>query len=185
MKYSFFSFILWVGILLGAAAQDSEPKTRLHSLEVFPVGEINLVQYARMLSSQDEVVTGIIWYDPQVMGVLKYPGSQRVLAGEAGYRRYLWQGLHLEAQILPQVHFLQEEGKTQVSLAGVLAAEVRLGYRWEFTLGDLCLFLNPQFFSGFYLADGRPEGFIQADRNRGLHPLYLSPVPMIFLGLRF
>lgn len=185
MRNKLFVIFLFMGPAMAMLAQGPAPKEFNHALEMFPVGEINIVQYGKMVTPFEEVVVGLIWYDPQIMGVLKYPGTQRVLAGEAGYRWYLWQGLHLELQALPQVHFLQETGKSQGTLAGVVASEIRLGYRWELTLGELTFFVNPQFFAGLYWADGRPEAFISADRSRGLHPLYVSPVPMIFLGMRF
>lgn len=168
-----------------AAEEPTSENIPLNSIEIFPVGEINIVQYSRMFSTVDELVLGMIWYDPQIMGVLKYPGSQRVLALETGYRRYLFWGLHLEAQLLSQLHIIDENGEIPPANYGVLAAELRLGYRWEFSFGGPVFFINPQFFSGYYLLDGRPSPFIQADKDRGLHPFYWSPIPMIFLGLRF
>ncbi len=174
------------GGLVSQEAESTVPAERgKNSIEIFPVFEINMLQYGRRLSPRDELVFGILYYNPSVMNAFKYPGTQQVFAVEAGYRRYLWKGLNLEWQLYP-TYSICEDRTTDTVIAGFgLATELRLGYKWKFELFELPLYINMQFFATYHLLNSRPQNFVDRDIEAGTYPLALSPIPMIFLGMDF
>ncbi len=150
------------------------------AVELFTLGDIYLVQYERLINGFDALILGAIYQNTKLLPLIDYPGSEQHLALEIGYRRYLWRGLHAEIQINPQyVECFGESGGLLASGFG-LVFELRLGYRFDFNLGRLPLLVNLQFFGGWRAVNPKPQSFVDVDGG----DFYLSPVPMILVGLR-
>jgi len=155
---------------------DAVPATR--SVEFGPDGDIFFVQYGRALSPSDEIVFGAVYLDSTLLDLLDYPGEERLVALEAGYRRYLLAHLHVEVDILPQYVAYRDDTTESDGGRFGLAGEVRVGYRFDFRLFNAPLFLRLQWFAGYYLANPKPESFIAVDGGS----FYTSFVPMFLLG---
>lgn len=102
-----------------------------------------------------------------------------------GYRRYFWKTLHADYQLMPQWDRFYEKNEDKVYPLGFdLWNEFRLGYVWDFKIGNVPAFINFQWPFGFaiYSDDkGKPESFKKKAKEE---PFFYFP-PMFFIGARF
>lgn len=168
-----------------AFADGSEPagasSPTLNAIELGPDLDIYFLRFARMVSPKDELAIGAIYHNTDIMDMIAYPGSVEAFALEAGYRRYLWRGLHAEAALLPQYTICRDTAGEELSSGLGVAVEARLGYRFAFRLAGVDWLFNLQFFAGYRLIDPKPASFVEVDGGA----FYVSPVPMFMLGFRF
>ncbi|MBN2280791.1 MAG: hypothetical protein JXQ65_09430 [Candidatus Marinimicrobia bacterium] len=153
----------------------------VNSIDFGPMGDIFIVQYGRKISETNELIVGVSYTNPKILNVIQYPGTEQILTLELGYRKYLWRNLHAEIQIDPQYFNCKDTIKNKTYNGFGLTPEIRYGYRFDFKIKKLPLFINLQWFVGYHLINPKPESFKKVDGGS----LYISPIPMFFLGLRF
>lgn len=160
-----------------ARGADDEVEPR-HSIEVSPISpfiRIYAVHYGYMLTPRDELVVG-----PAYMNIRYDFGHTNAAALILGYRRYLWKNLHLEYQLWPIYDWFWEAGEEKVYPSFDLWNEARLGYRFDFHLGEVQLYVTPQWAFGFGLyAQNKPASFEAARRE---NPIFTAP--LLFLGVK-
>jgi hypothetical protein len=152
-----------------------------NSIEIGPMGDIYMLQYARRVSSYDEIVIGGGYLNTAILDLIKYPGINKVSFLETGYRRYVWRNLNAEFQIMPTYAMCSDTVEQKTYQGFGLNTEIRLGYRFEFHLRNIPFLINFQWFAGYSIINPKPESFIEVD---GGH-FYFSPIPIILLGFQF
>ena len=162
-----------------AAARSSDGQDQ-HSIDFSPLSpmfHIYAIHYTRHLSAHDDFIIG-----PAYTNIPYDFGETRAASLILGYRRYLWKNLHLEYQLWPNYDWFYEKNEDKTYPGFDLWNEFRLGYRVDFTLGDLPCYINFQWPFGFglYVAN-KPESFKQKEKDE---PYFYFP-PMFFLGVKF
>ncbi|MCK9558957.1 MAG: hypothetical protein PHC43_04975 [Candidatus Marinimicrobia bacterium] len=167
---------------LSAQQKDTIKKIdKVNAIAIGPMGDIFIVQYGRKISKTNELIVGASYTNPEILNVIKYPGTEQILTLELGYRKYLWRNLHAEIQIDPQYFNCKDTIENKTYNGFGLTPEIRLGYRFDFKIKKLPLFINLQWFAGYHLINPKPERFKKVDGGS----LYISPIPMFFIGLKF
>lgn len=154
---------------------------RVNSINISPMGDIFILQYNRMFAEKNELIIGASYTNPAVLDLIQYPGSEQIFTMELGCRRYLWKNLHAELQIDPQYFICRDTNENKDYNGFGLTPEIRIGYRFEFKVAKVPLCLNLQWFAGYHVVNPKPQSFQDVDGGS----LYYSPIPMLFLGLKF
>ncbi len=157
------------------------PKQFKHSFDIGPMGDIFILQYGYTFSRNNEIIVGLSYTNPSVLKAIKYPGYEEILTLELGYRRYLWKHLHAEIQLDPQYFKCQDTIANKIYHGFGITTEIRFGYRFDFEIAQIPFFLNLQLFSGFHIINPKPKSFQNIDKGS----MYISPIPMFFLGYKF
>jgi hypothetical protein len=167
---------------LSAQLNDSIAKfDNVNTINIGPMGDIFIIQYGRKISETNELIVGASYTNPEILNVIQYPGTEQIFTLELGYRIFLWRQLHAEIQIDPQYFYCKDTVENKTYNGFGLTPEIRFGYRFDFTIKKLPLFINLQWFAGYHLINPKPESFKELDG--GSH--YISPIPMFFLGIKF
>lgn len=178
-------FIAMMGMLnadlAGQSVNKDDPGEYRNSIEIGPMGDIYMLQYARRLHSPAEIVIGGGYLNTAILNMIKYPGINRVAFLGAGYRRYLWRNLNIEYQLFSTYVNCIDTIEQKVYKGPGLTTELRMGYRFEFRIRKVPLFVHLQWFAGYAIINPRPPGFIEVDGGN----FYISPIPIILLGGRF
>jgi hypothetical protein len=141
--------------------------------------------YAYDLHKPFGLVIGV-WYSyatttPSVY--LEYPGAVQTIAMVAGFRWFIWRGLHLEYQLLPGYNRFYEEDEHKYYHSFGIYNEFRFGYRFDFKVYDIPFFVNIQWPIGFSLYESNePASFAEVNRQ---DPIFYIFFPNIYLGFRF
>ena len=151
-----------------------------HSIDTSPISpliDIYGIHYNYHFTDQDELIVGLgymrIGYDF---------GNTNSVALIVGYRRYLWEKLHIEYQLWPSYDEFYESNEDKYYPSYDLWNEFRLGYQFDFKLFEKSFYASIQWPFGFGLyASNKPESFKEhEEENR-----FFYHVPLIFLGYRF
>jgi len=144
-----------------------------------------VVQYERMVGLKNEFIVGL--YDINNNSNLEYPGDYQLILPILGYRRYLWKGLHLEYSLLPGYAKYNDTIRKEISKSFEIWNEFHLGYRFQFEVFKVHLFLSPQILLGFNLFKGnQPESFkIIDDKKSNFYPNKIYIYPNINFGISF
>jgi hypothetical protein len=149
------------------------------AVELFTLGDIYLVQYERLINGFQALILGAIYQNTKLLPLIDYPGSEQHLALEIGYRRYLWRGLHAEIQLNrstsnvsanPEVCWRPDSDSYSSSGSGTDSI-----LTW-----GVFPFSSISSSSGGRAVNPKPQSFVDVDGG----DFYLSPVPMILVGLR-
>lgn len=157
---------------------------RSHSLDFCPISPligIYALHYGYRFTPRDEVIVSPSYMRIAHQGI----GHTNAPGFIVGYRRYLWKNLHVDYQLMPMWDRYYDENEQKEYPVGFdLWNEFRLGYAFDFQVGQVPLFLNVQWPLGFILysdSSAKPESFRQYARE---NPLFYFP-PLFFLGIRF
>lgn len=165
----------------GQSDDSKSINNHINSIEIGPMGDIYMLQYARKISSKSEIVTGGGYLNTAILDLIKYPGINKVGYIEAGYRRYLWKNLNAEFQFMPSYVSCNDTIEQKITKGFGLTTELRMGYRFEFNIRDIPLFIHLQWFAGYMIINPKPQSFIDVDGGS----FYISPIPIILLGFKF
>ncbi len=168
-------------VLLVATAGPIAAEEPANQIELCPLVDVWILQYARSLSAQDQLVTGVIYTNPEILGMLDYPGTIQTYTVEAGYRRFLLAGLNAEVNVLAGYVVSYDETEARDYNGFALSTEVRAGYQFDFRLFSIEWFANVQWFAGYKWINPVSQSFVEVD---GGH-YYISPIPIILLGAKF
>ncbi len=140
----------------------------------YPLAPIYEVQLSYAPWDRGELLTGFAyqnWENDQ--------GTSHAYTVLAGYRQYVWKGLHLEAELWPAWNPFRSklDGKTYSGLE--LWTSVRVGYRAAMELGGREFFLLAQPSLGF--------GVLRQNRWPGMGKGFSAPIfePQVILGTGF
>jgi hypothetical protein len=146
-----------------------------------PMFRIYAIQYSYRFAPNSEVIVGPYYANIHYEDI----GNTNAPGFIIGYRHYIWRSLHVEYQVIPQWdHFYEKNEDKTYPLGFDLWNELRLGYGWDFEVGNLPMYINLQWPFGFALysdKSAKPESFKEHVRK---DPFFYYP-PMIFLGIRF
>jgi len=174
-----------VAVATQASGQERPGATdRRHSIDFCPMSpmfKIYAIHYGRRLSQSSELIVAPYYANIHYEDI----GNTDAPGFIVGYRRYLWRGLHIDYQLMPQWdHFYEKNENKTYPLGFDLWNEFRLGYVWDFRVAGVPAFINFQWPLGFALYSddsAKPESFKKHARE---HPLFYFP-PMFFIGIRF
>lgn len=172
--------VLATVLLLGAAVPMTAEEPA-NQIELCPLVDVWILQYARNLTPQDQLVTGIIYTNPEILGMLDYPGTIQIYTVEAGYRRFILAGLNAEVDVLASYVASYDEIEARDYNGFALTTELRAGYQFDFRLFSVEWFANVQWFAGYKVINPVSQNFVDVD---GGH-YYISPIPIILLGAKF
>ena len=176
-----FTCLMFLTCYLSINAQPIDKPNLQHSVSIGPLGDIFILQYSHLLLNNDEFIIGASYTNPGILNMIKYPGNEEIYTLELGYRKYLYKGLNIEIQLDPQ-YFLCHYTVENKNYNGFgLTTEIRFGYRLDFKISNLLFFINGQFFGGYHLINPKPRAFQEIDGGS----YYISPIPMVFLGIKF
>ncbi len=146
-----------------------------------PLFRIYVLNYSYRITPSSDIFFGPYYANIKFKDI----GNTDAPGFTVGYRQYIWKGVHLEYQLIPQWdHFYEENEKKTYPLGFDLWNEFRLGYTWNFELWSQPAFINFQWPFGFALYSDRsakPESF---KKHADKEPYFYFP-PMFFLGIRF
>ncbi len=181
--------IILVGLItLLSVPVFSQSSPYLSALEIGPDIDIFFLQYNRKISAVDELVFGIAYQNSEITRMIAYPGSQQLFSLEAAYRRFIWEGFHVEGLILPQYLSCYENVNGKYTHGFGLVVELRLGYQFNFVSWEVPWYLSLQLFAGYRLINPKPQSFIHVDMgsfSADNGKFYTAPVPMFLFGFRF
>ncbi len=170
---------------LKAQQQNTSTKQNYrHSLDSCPMSplfKIYAIHYCYRITANSEIIAAPYYANIHYKNI----GNTDAPGFIVGYRRYLWKTLHIDYQLIPQWdHFYEKNEDKRYPLGFDLWNEFRLGYVWDFKIGNLPMFINVQWPFGFALYsddDAKPESFKKHAED---HPFFYFP-PMFFVGVRF
>ncbi|TVQ16842.1 MAG: hypothetical protein EA361_03585 [Bacteroidetes bacterium] len=180
----FFVFLVGITLQMHSAVQASGfdvPRESAHKYSVelcpfSPLFNIWAVQLAGEFSPRNEWMLGVAY-----MNIQYDSGRSHAPGLIVGYRRFLWQGAHLEYQLWPAWNAFYEKNEQQYYKGLELWNEFRAGYVWDFRVGNQTFSLIPQVLAGFGLLPGnKPESFIQEIEN---DRVFVAPI--LFVGYKF
>jgi len=150
-----------------------------HSIEISPLSplfKIYAVQYNYLLSEHNEIMLGFAYAN------IKYDkGRSHAPTLILGYRRFLWNGFHLEYQLWPAYNDYFETTEKKYYSGFELWNEFRTGYQFNFRLGNIPFTATPQLLCGFGLWPGnKPDSFIEIMEKE---PVFVYP--NLFVGIKF
>jgi hypothetical protein len=138
--------------------------------------------YERIYRENNGLVLGF-WYGKVTAtypGEIKYPGYAHNYAPILGYRRYFWKNLHAEYQLYPGYTRFYEENEDKHYQSFSLFTELRVGYKFAFSIKDFPLVLNLQWPVGTSLYESNePESFREIRKQ---DPIFYLFFPNIYLG---
>jgi hypothetical protein len=173
------------------------PSRSAHALEFSPMSpmfHIYAVQYAYHFDEKNVLIAGLSYADipqkpaeemqPSWMDVVITPNTMTKDIGVnhswtlfVGYKRYVWNGLHLEYQLWPGYNAYWSNTEQKYYRGFDLWNEFRVGYTVDF--GNSPFYANLQYLIGFALVRGNKP----ADFGEGGQPVFRAPV--VFIGWRF
>lgn len=180
------SVLVWVVLFSYALSQneiDNRTPNNLiykHSIDTSPISpliDIYGIHYNYHFTEQDEFIAGLgymrIGYDF---------GNTNSVALIVGYRRYLWEKLHIEYQLWPSYDDFYESNEDKYYPSYDLWNEFRLGYQFDFQLFEKPFYASIQWPFGFGLyASNKPDSFKEHEKENR----FFYHVPLIFVGYRF
>lgn len=144
------SFFLNLNVLNGQEINSSNIKeTYKHSIDFSPLSplfKIYGVHYSYHFSQKDELILGAAY-----MNIHYDFGNTNAPTLILGYRRNLWKKLHLEYQLWPTYDNFYEKNENEYYKSYDIWNEFRLGYKFDFTISKLPLYINLQWPFGFGL----------------------------------
>jgi hypothetical protein len=115
--------------------------------------------------------------------MLEYPGYAVNISPIFAYRYYFWRNLHAEYQLYPGYTKYYEKNEDKFYKSFNLFNEFRVGYKFNFRINKLPLFVNLQFPVGFTIFDtNEPETFREIRKQ---DPIFYIFYPNVYLGVRF
>jgi hypothetical protein len=140
------------------------------------------VHYNYHFTDNDEVILGLSYMNMNLkhndveIGTTNSPGLI------VGYRRYLWNNLHIEYQIWFCYDNYHEKIENKYYKSFDIWNEFRFGYQFNFKAFDIPLYTSVQWPFGFGLyASNKPESFNEREKENR----YFYHFPLIFVGLKF
>jgi hypothetical protein len=154
--------------------------TYKHSLDFCPLSplfKIYALQYSYEFSKNNELILA-----PAYLNIHYDFGNTNASALILGYRRYLHKTIHLEYQVWPTFDNFYEKNDDKHYKSFDVWNEFRLGWRWDFTVGTVPVYINLQWPFGFGLyASNKPQSFLDQQKKE---PYFYFP-PMFFTGIQF
>ncbi|MFC2129374.1 hypothetical protein ACFLQX_01195 [Bacteroidota bacterium] len=175
------TFSLNIQLVYGQSVHKESINDHRNSIEIGPMGDIYMLQYVRRITPYDEIVVGGGYLNTAILDLIKYPGINKVAFLETGYRRYLWRNLNAEFQLMPSYVNCNDTIAQTITKGFALSTELRLGYRFEFSIKEIPFLIHLQWFAGYMIINPKPESFIDVDGGS----FYISPIPIILLGFKF
>ena len=144
-----------------------------------PGGSLYILKYGRKIDPKDDFIFGLCYMKQGN----PYPGTLEAYQFILAYRRYVWNNLHLEYQIIPGYASYFDTNANTNPNGFIIWNELRLGYSFDFKILEIVFFINPQIAAGFYIYRPKaPQSFIDKD---GWDNLLFHLFPDITIGLRF
>jgi hypothetical protein len=100
---------------------------------------------------------------PDFWNSIPYNGYADNISLVIGYRKFLWNGLNIEVNLLSGVNGFRSKGKELISRGwSGLTAELRLGYQQNFNLFGIPFEIDPQLQLTYSAIEGikAPDGFL-------------------------
>jgi hypothetical protein len=191
MKNGFVIVLFFIFIVSPVYAQEKIPEVKTNDKNIentyknsidfcpeYPIVDVYALQYSRELAPTDELMFGAAYLNQ------KYDCGNSNAGGLIfGYRRYLWDKLHLEYQIWPIYDNFYEKNEKKHYKSFDIWNEFRLGYLIDFTIAKSPFYINVQWPFGFGLyGSNKPESF--KHENSGHKRFFYFP-PLVFIGKRF
>jgi hypothetical protein len=141
--------------------------------------------YERVYNQNNGVLLGF-WYGKVTAtypAEIEYPGYAHNYAPILAYRRYFWRKLHAEYQLYPGFTRFFEENENKHYSGFSLFTELRVGYKFDFTIMGTPLLITLQWPVGTTIYESNePESFRKVRKQ---DPVFYLFFPNIYLGLRF
>lgn len=182
-----FVILLFVAVGLSLNAQHNDSYYR-HSIETSPLSPLLQMidkgiwglKYEYALTEKDELKFGLAY-----MNIYFDEGNTNSPGLILGYRRYLWKKLYAEYELWPAYDWFYEKNQDKVYKSFDLWNEFRLGYQFNFEVGEFPMFVNVAWPFGFGLySTNKPQSFY--DRaNQSFGQKYFFQFPLVFVGFKF
>jgi hypothetical protein len=169
-------------LLYSQTTETSARQEYKHSFDFCPVSplfRIYAVHYCYRITPSSEIIAGPLYANIKYENI----GNTDAPGFIVGYRQYLWKNLHIDYQLMPEWDHFYEQNEDKRYKGFDLWNEFRLGYVWDFKIGNLPVFINFQWPFGFALYSedaGKPESFKKHAKEE---PYFWYP-PMFFVGVR-
>jgi hypothetical protein len=193
-KKRFFAIFLFIIFIFLSYSQENSSNDKNesiiyeHSIAIKPIDlfvDIYAFQYEKQFDEKNELILGAYYLLSN--GNNAYPGTFELITPMIGYRRYLWEELHIEYILMPGCALYKNNTANIQSFSFEIWNEFHIGYRFQFSLFKIPLFITPQALIGFNLYRGnQPLSFriIDEDPNN-FFPNILYLFPNINMGFRF
>jgi hypothetical protein len=150
-----------------------------HTIEISPLSpflKIYAIQYNYLVTDKSELMLGFAYAN------IEYDEDRsHAPTIILGYRRFLWNGFHLEYQLWPAYNDYFETTEKKYYSGFELWNEFRTGYQFNFSLGNIPFTATPQLLCGFGLWPGnKPDSFIEIMKKE---PVFVYP--NLFVGIKF
>jgi hypothetical protein len=184
----FLSVVIYSQNLHCKVRADNDDNRFQNAIVIRPIDlflSIYIVQYERKIGLQNEIVAGL--YEIKNNSNSEYPGYYQLISPIIGYRWYFWKGLHLEYSLLPGYAKYNYTIRKETSKSFEIWNEFHLGYKFQFKIFKLHLFLTPQVLLGFNLyKSNEPSSFEIIDNKKSnFYPNKIYLYPNINLGINF
>jgi hypothetical protein len=152
-----------------------------HSIDLTPLSPlmgIYAIHYNYRITPNSEIIVSPLYMN------IKYEdiGHTNAPGFIIGYRYYVWGNIHIDYQLMPGWDRFYEKNEDKYYKGFDLWNEFRLGYTWDFRIGNIPSFINFQWPFGFALySENKPESFKEHIEDNK----YFYFPPMFFIGIRF
>ena len=170
-------FMLFLGTVWGQDMRDSDYKTdniwRLGTSITYPLAEIYMIQVAYSPFENGDILCGMAyqnWKNDQ--------GRANAYTLLLGYRQFVFGGLHTEIELWPAYNPFHSSVDGHTYSGFELWMSLRLGYRFDFTLGGNDLFILAQPGVGFGVARENPW----PEKDKSDKAIF---EPQLIAGIRF
>ena len=181
MIFLIFAFLFCIQDLYGQESDNTgNNKIYKHAKDFSPLSplfRIYALQYNYRITPKNELILGAAYTN------IQYDfGNTNAVTFILGYRRYIFNKVHLEYQLWFDYDRFYEKNELKYYNGFDLWNEFRLGYHYDFKISQIPCFINFQWPFGFGLyAENKPESFKKHERK---NRFFYFP-PMFFIGVRF
>jgi len=163
-------------------------RSAVESSAIDPFFGIYFARYLFALTANDQVLTGFYYlYGTNALFGSAYPGNYQLTAGMLGYKRFIWAGAYAEWVLLSGLARYDDTIVIHVSNSFEVWSELHIGYQFDFKLGTISFYVNPEVLVGISVFKGNePESFRAVERLNpafGLPDLYV--LPNVIIGIKF
>lgn len=151
--------ILTIPFTSKLSAQEKDSTMYRHTIQLNALellGHLYSVVYSYQFSPQNHLMLGLAYQN------FRYDfGTVHAPTVIVGYKRYLWKGLHAEAQLWPAYNSFYEKNENKYYKGFEVWSEARLAYDFTFKIKGLSMFIAPQLITGTAIVEGnKPKSFL-------------------------
>ena len=156
-----FIVLLFLAFSTITSFADEQNKNCIETSLIDPFFSIYFLKYSYDTDSMSSLLAGGYYlYSEKAFSGKNYPGTYQGISVFIGYRRYIFNRIYIEDQILPMYAIYKDSSIGNKSTGFELWNEIHLGYKLKLFSSKVQLVLNPQAILGICVYEkNEPSSF--------------------------